>query len=203
MSSGKKVESRQQEVAEFSRALKLLAKELEVPVIAISQVNRGPEQRTDKRPQMSDLRECGSIEQDADVVILLHRDRDDPESEGEADIIVAKHRNGPTKDIVLPSRGTTRGSPTWPGTAGSDLERHRAHGCPPGGDGGAVILPENADPRLVTIRRGGTLTDADHHLLALWAATCAEHVLTVRVGPAGRPAATIGDRGGRTRGSAS
>ncbi|WP_407657034.1 replicative DNA helicase [Janibacter massiliensis] len=105
MSSGKKVESRQQEVAEFSRALKLLAKELEVPVIAISQLNRGPEQRTDKRPQMSDLRESGSIEQDADVVILLHRDRDNPEREGEADVIVAKHRNGPTKDIVLAWQG--------------------------------------------------------------------------------------------------
>mgnify|MGYP001943709040 FL=1 len=105
MSSGKKVESRQQEVAEFSRALKLLAKELQVPVIAISQLNRGPEQRTDKRPQMSDLRESGSIEQDADVVILLHRDRTDPEREGEADVIVAKHRNGPTKDIVLAWQG--------------------------------------------------------------------------------------------------
>ena len=105
MSSGKKVESRQQEVAEFSRALKLLAKELEVPVIAISQLNRGPEQRTDKRPQMSDLRESGSIEQDADVVILLHRDRSDPERDGEADVIVAKHRNGPTKDIVLAFQG--------------------------------------------------------------------------------------------------
>ena len=105
MSCGKKVESRQQEVAEFSRALKLLAKELEVPVIAISQLNRGPEQRTDKRPQMSDLRECGSIEQDADVVILLHRDRSDPERDGEADVIVAKHRNGPTKDIVLAFQG--------------------------------------------------------------------------------------------------
>ena len=105
MSSGKKVESRQQEVAEFSRALKLLAKELEVPVIAISQLNRGPEQRTDKRPQMSDLRESGSIEQDADVVILLHRDRSDPEREGEADVIVAKHRNGPTRDIVLAFQG--------------------------------------------------------------------------------------------------
>jgi replicative DNA helicase len=105
MTSGKKVESRQQEVAEFSRALKLLAKELEVPVIAISQLNRGPEQRTDKRPQMSDLRESGSIEQDADVVILLHRDRSDPERDGEADVIVAKHRNGPTKDLVLAFQG--------------------------------------------------------------------------------------------------
>ncbi|XVX20211.1 replicative DNA helicase [Actinomycetota bacterium] len=105
MSSGKRVESRQQEVSEFSRALKLLAKELEVPVIAISQLNRGPEQRTDKRPQMSDLRESGSIEQDADMVILLHRDRDNPEREGEADVIVAKHRNGPTADLVLAFQG--------------------------------------------------------------------------------------------------
>ncbi|MBA4084476.1 MAG: replicative DNA helicase [Kytococcus sp.] len=106
MSSGKKVESRQQEVSEFSRALKLLAKELQVPVIAISQLNRGPEQRTDKRPAMSDLRESGSIEQDADLVILLHRDRDPgSEREGEADVIVAKHRNGPTADIVLGFQG--------------------------------------------------------------------------------------------------
>ena len=106
MSSGKKVESRQQEVSEFSRALKLLAKELEVPVIAISQLNRGPEQRTDKKPQMSDLRESGSIEQDADMVILLHRDKS-PESgrEGEADVIVAKHRNGPTDTIVVAFQG--------------------------------------------------------------------------------------------------
>ena len=102
MSSGKKVESRQQEVSEFSRALKLLAKEIEVPVIAISQLNRGSEQRTDKRPQMSDLRESGSIEQDADVVILLHKDK---EREGEADVMVVKHRNGPTKDLVLGFQG--------------------------------------------------------------------------------------------------
>ena len=108
MSSGKRVESRQQEVSEFSRALKLLAKELEVPVIAISQLNRGPEQRTDKKPQMSDLRESGSIEQDADMVILLHREeayeRESPRA-GEADLIVAKHRNGPTDTIVLAFQG--------------------------------------------------------------------------------------------------
>ncbi|TDE99156.1 replicative DNA helicase [Occultella glacieicola] len=108
MSSGKRVESRQQEVSEFSRALKLLAKELEVPVIAISQLNRGSEQRTDKKPQMSDLRESGSIEQDADVIILLHREdmyeKESPRA-GEADMIVAKHRNGPTDTIVVAFQG--------------------------------------------------------------------------------------------------
>nr|WP_148310024.1 replicative DNA helicase [Kutzneria albida] len=104
MSSGKRVESRQQEVSEFSRHLKLLAKELEVPVIAISQLNRGPEQRTDKRPMLSDLRESGSLEQDADAVILIHRpdawERDDPRA-GEADLILAKHRAGPTSTVTV------------------------------------------------------------------------------------------------------
>ncbi|MEZ0354407.1 replicative DNA helicase [Mycobacterium sp. pR1184] len=104
MSSGKKVESRQLEVSEFSRHLKLLAKELEVPVVAISQLNRGPEQRTDKKPMLSDLRESGSLEQDADMVILLNRpdafERDDPRG-GEADFILAKHRNGPTKTVTV------------------------------------------------------------------------------------------------------
>jgi len=108
MSSGKRVESRQQEVSEFSRALKLLAKELEVPVIALSQLNRGPEQRTDKKPAMSDLRESGSIEQDADMVILLHREdayeKESPRA-GEADVIVAKHRNGPTDTITVAFQG--------------------------------------------------------------------------------------------------
>ncbi|KIQ11024.1 replicative DNA helicase [Rhodococcus sp. MEB064] len=104
MSSGKKVESRQQEVSDFSRSLKLLAKELMVPVVAICQLNRGPEQRTDKKPMVSDLRESGSLEQDADMVILLYRpdatERDDPRG-GEADLILGKHRNGPTATITV------------------------------------------------------------------------------------------------------
>jgi replicative DNA helicase len=108
MSSPKRVENRQQEVSEMSRSLKLLAKEIEVPVIALSQLNRGPEQRTDKKPMLSDLRESGSIEQDADVVILLHREdayeRESPRA-GEADLIVAKHRNGPTATVTVAFQG--------------------------------------------------------------------------------------------------
>ena len=108
MTSGKKVESRQVEVSEFSRQIKLLAKELDVPIVALSQLNRGPEQRSDKRPMMSDLRESGSIEQDADIVMLLHREdiyeRESPRA-GEADIIVAKHRNGPTRDVTVSFQG--------------------------------------------------------------------------------------------------
>lgn len=106
MSSGKRVESRQTEVSEFSRSLKLMAKELDVPVIAVSQLNRGPEQRVDKVPQLSDLRESGQLEQDADMVILIHRpdgyDRDSPRA-GEADLILAKHRNGPTRTCTVAS----------------------------------------------------------------------------------------------------
>jgi replicative DNA helicase len=109
LTSGKKVESRQVEVSEFSRQLKLLAKELEVPVVALAQLNRGPETRGgDKKPMLSDLRESGSLEQDADMVILLNRpDIYDKESEraGEADFDVAKHRNGPTKTITVAFQG--------------------------------------------------------------------------------------------------
>ena len=108
MSSPKRVENRQQEVSEMSRSLKLLAKELDVPVIAVAQLNRGPEQRTDKKPLLSDLRESGSIEQDADMVILLHREdayeRESPRA-GEADFIVAKHRNGPTATVTVAFQG--------------------------------------------------------------------------------------------------
>ncbi len=108
MQSGKRVESRQLEVSEFSRQLKLLAKELDVPVVAVSQLNRGAEQRTDKRPLLSDLRESGSLEQDADMVVLIHREdlyeKESPRA-GEADLIVAKHRNGPTANIVVAFQG--------------------------------------------------------------------------------------------------
>ena len=108
MSSGKKVESRQQEVSEFSRALKLLAKELGIPVVALSQLNRQAEQAKDKRPELSHLRESGSLEQDADVVVLLHREgifeRDHPRA-GEADLILAKQRNGPTGTVTVAFHG--------------------------------------------------------------------------------------------------
>lgn len=107
LSSTEHIESRQQEVSEFSRSLKLLAKELNVPVVALSQLNRGPEQRQDKKPQLSDLRESGSIEQDADMVLLVHRpDQYDPDDRpGEADIIVAKNRNGKTGTVTLTFEG--------------------------------------------------------------------------------------------------
>ncbi|NUP37029.1 MAG: replicative DNA helicase [Streptomyces sp.] len=110
MQSGasRKAETRQQEVSDMSRAMKLLAKELEIPVIALSQLNRGPEGRTDKKPLVSDLRESGAIEQDSDLVILLHREdvyeKESPRA-GEADLIVAKHRNGPTATITVAFQG--------------------------------------------------------------------------------------------------
>jgi replicative DNA helicase len=105
---GRRPESREKEVAEMSSSLKMLAKELNVPIIALAQLNRGPEMRTDKKPIVSDLRESGAIEQDADLVILLHRE-DAYESEtpraGEADLIVGKHRNGPTATITVAFQG--------------------------------------------------------------------------------------------------
>ena len=97
-------ESRQQEISDISRALKALAKELDIPVVALSQLSRAVENRTDKRPVLSDLRESGAIEQDADIVIFIYRDEvynPDTEEKGIADILVRKHRNGPTGDRQL------------------------------------------------------------------------------------------------------
>lgn len=107
MSSGKRVESRQQEISDISRSLKALARELDVPIIALSQLSRAVEQSADKRPSLSHLRESGALEQDADIVMFIYRDEYyNPESEklGIAEIIIAKHRNGPVGSVELSFR---------------------------------------------------------------------------------------------------
>jgi replicative DNA helicase len=100
--------NRQQEISDITRGLKLTAMELQVPIIVLSQFNRGPEQRADRKPMVSDLRESGSIENDADIVILIHRedayDKSSPRA-GEADLIVGKNRNGPTPTITVAFQG--------------------------------------------------------------------------------------------------
>jgi replicative DNA helicase len=104
LSAGGRVESRQQEIATISRTLKAVARELSVPVIALSQLNRDVENRDNNRPRMSDLRESGAIEQDADVIMLLHREeyfKPTEENRGLAQLIMAKQRNGPTGEVTL------------------------------------------------------------------------------------------------------
>jgi replicative DNA helicase len=104
MTSGASVENRVQEVSQISRSLKVLARDLDVPVLALSQLSRAVEQRHDKRPILSDLRESGSLEQDADLVIFIYRDEyynEESDQQGLAEIHLAKHRNGPTDSVKL------------------------------------------------------------------------------------------------------
>lgn len=156
MAGEKRVESRVQEVSQISRGLKALARELDVPVIALSQLSRAPEQRNDKRPMLSDLRESGSIEQDADLVMFLFRpeyyfgpvDEDGNSLEGRSELIVSKQRNGPTGSVSLyfyksytrfdsvarePDGG---GGGPQPGAAGAPGSQRRGGGPPGGGHRG-------------------------------------------------------------------
>ncbi len=122
MQGGGRSENRQQEISEITRSLKILAKEINVPVITLSQLSRAPETRTEHRPVLSDLRESGAIEQDADIVMFIYRDElynPDTDKKGIAELIIAKHRNGSTGTVEL----------KWLGeyTKFANLETHRQY----------------------------------------------------------------------------
>ncbi len=145
MTSGKRAESRQQEVSEISRGVKALARELNVPVICLSQLNRAAEQREGHRPRMSDLRESGSIEQDADVVAMLHREsyyhmndqswfEQNEDKHNLAELIIAKQRNGPTATVKLTWDNTCTRFHDW-----TDITP------PVGGSGYAAVVPKSGD----------------------------------------------------------
>lgn len=137
MESHKKSDGRVQEVAEFSRGLKVLAKEIGCPVIALSQLSRKPEERTDRRPMLSDLRESGAIEQDADIVGFIYRDEvynPDTEAKGEAELIIAKHRAGRLATVRL----------SFLGHHSRFANIARTPGPPPGSGGGGYAPPPAA-----------------------------------------------------------
>ncbi len=156
-SDGRRPESRVQEVAEMSRGLKMLAKEMDIPVVALSQLSRQPEARTDKRPMLADLRESGAIEQDADIVGFIYRDEVyDQESadKGIAELIIAKHRNGAIGTVKLAflshyatfanlAKGTRppggNGGPSGPGGYGAGAPAGYGAGAPAGVGGGSPV----------------------------------------------------------------